>query len=584
MALKFNCPECGTELVVRFLSQGEEARCRNCDSFITVPEDAIQVDSQISVLSPPRKRTTSITHDPASDIVPPFGFALRQTWEVIKANYDIAIGTAVLFFAGSLASGTIQYLVEGYVEGKIAKYIFGFLVGTLVFTPIRVGTINIAIGFAFESKAAFKDYLATAGQYVKYILGYFIYWAIALIGLVLFIVPGVILAIRFQFFDYFILKYNSGVVESFKRSSTLTAGLKSKLLGFNIASILFMMSGLLALCVGYYITIPISIGAIAFIFRRLIKKKGLEPTDGKEPVEYEVSESRPQTAVKAGAYPTISQAIMLTLTYISLLIILFIPLGIFEGIIGISFTDNFAISTFLEILCLGIIIWFVMKKAKLKFGEVVALKSFNPWLIIALTIAIAGLSIVNSEIDNLLNFIIRQPAWIEDIFKELRSDMVNYLVLAVVLAPITEEILFRGIIVRGFSRNYTFKSTLLVSAAIFAVIHMNPWQFISAFSGGIILGWIFLETKSLIPCIFAHALYNSFDLILYKVFHLRIPGYIPVRFDVVSFQPWWFDITGIILTSVGVYGLYMLFKRNSRNGSIDSGNLRQVDSAESYSD
>jgi len=46
MTLKFNCTNCGKEIIVQFLKPGEIAKCRNCGAEVTVPGDAGETDEQ----------------------------------------------------------------------------------------------------------------------------------------------------------------------------------------------------------------------------------------------------------------------------------------------------------------------------------------------------------------------------------------------------------------------------------------------------------------------------------------------------------------------------------------------------------
>ncbi|MDR2293016.1 MAG: CPBP family intramembrane metalloprotease [Prevotellaceae bacterium] len=86
---------------------------------------------------------------------------------------------------------------------------------------------------------------------------------------------------------------------------------------------------------------------------------------------------------------------------------------------------------------------------------------------------------------------------------------------AVVAAPVLEEIVCRGIICEGLIKNISPRAGILWSALIFAVIHLNPWQGLSAFVIGCFLGWIYWKTRSIIPCIFIHFVNNALALFLY---------------------------------------------------------------------
>lgn len=79
----------------------------------------------------------------------------------------------------------------------------------------------------------------------------------------------------------------------------------------------------------------------------------------------------------------------------------------------------------------------------------------------------------------------------------------------VIAAPIIEEILCRGIILKGLLKNYQPSKAILISAVFFGAIHLNPWQAIPAFFGGLFLGWAYYKTQSVIPGMIIHATING---------------------------------------------------------------------------
>lgn len=87
------------------------------------------------------------------------------------------------------------------------------------------------------------------------------------------------------------------------------------------------------------------------------------------------------------------------------------------------------------------------------------------------------------------------------------------LLTAVVMAPILEEWLFRGIIQPPAVAKFGAFRGILLSAAIFGIIHFLPMQVLNAFVVGIILGYLFHKTGSLTPVILLHALNNAVALL-----------------------------------------------------------------------
>ena len=79
-----------------------------------------------------------------------------------------------------------------------------------------------------------------------------------------------------------------------------------------------------------------------------------------------------------------------------------------------------------------------------------------------------------------------------------------------VVAPVLEEMLFRGVILRGFLRQYSRTFAILWSATLFGIAHLNLYQMATALALGIVSGWLYERCRSLWPCILLHAAYNGF--------------------------------------------------------------------------
>ncbi|HEY8175014.1 MAG TPA: CPBP family intramembrane glutamic endopeptidase [Gemmatimonadaceae bacterium] len=79
--------------------------------------------------------------------------------------------------------------------------------------------------------------------------------------------------------------------------------------------------------------------------------------------------------------------------------------------------------------------------------------------------------------------------------------------IAVAVAPIVEEFVFRGLVLRRFVATRGFWQGVLVSAAIFALLH--PQQLLGAFVAGIVLALLYLASGSLLVSMLAHALNNA---------------------------------------------------------------------------
>ncbi len=88
----------------------------------------------------------------------------------------------------------------------------------------------------------------------------------------------------------------------------------------------------------------------------------------------------------------------------------------------------------------------------------------------------------------------------------------------VVCAPILEEILFRGIMQEAITRRYGALRGIVCAAAIFGIIHVLPQQAVNAFFIGLILGYIYFRSGSLVPVIIIHAMNNALAYVMMRVF------------------------------------------------------------------
>lgn len=96
-----------------------------------------------------------------------------------------------------------------------------------------------------------------------------------------------------------------------------------------------------------------------------------------------------------------------------------------------------------------------------------------------------------------------------------------FLILTIVAQPaIIEELAFRGIIFDGARKVLSDRETVIVTALMFMVLHLNPAAFPHLFIMGLVLGWLRLKTGSLWPCILLHATHNGLAIAYeYWVYH-----------------------------------------------------------------
>lgn len=101
---------------------------------------------------------------------------------------------------------------------------------------------------------------------------------------------------------------------------------------------------------------------------------------------------------------------------------------------------------------------------------------------------------------------------IVNLFAELDSP-VWFFIVGAVFAPLVEEIFFRGFLFQGFRERYGWITAMLLSAAIFAVAHLDLVVLIPTFILGCLLAYVFHRSNSIWPGIILHFFVNSFGLL-----------------------------------------------------------------------
>ncbi|MGQ1786435.1 MULTISPECIES: CPBP family intramembrane glutamic endopeptidase [unclassified Saccharicrinis] len=130
----------------------------------------------------------------------------------------------------------------------------------------------------------------------------------------------------------------------------------------------------------------------------------------------------------------------------------------------------------------------------------------KPKIIILVSVAALGLQL---GILSPLTSLIPMPDFFKKIILELGNMKGIFAFLTIVVAaPIFEELIFRGIILDGLLKRYSPAKSIFVSSLLFGIVHLNPWQFVTAMGIGAFMGWVYYKTQKLSLCIIIHFINN----------------------------------------------------------------------------
>ena len=110
------------------------------------------------------------------------------------------------------------------------------------------------------------------------------------------------------------------------------------------------------------------------------------------------------------------------------------------------------------------------------------------------------------------------PAFLEEALKSMTNGPLWASLLSVsIFAPLFEEWLCRGLVLRGLLSRMKPWAAICISSAFFAILHMNPWQAIPAFILGILFGYVYYRTGSLKLTMLMHCVNNTMATIISRI-------------------------------------------------------------------
>ena len=286
-------------------------------------------------------------------------------------------------------------------------------------------------------------------------------------------------------------------------------------------------------------------------------------------------------------YPNILQAIWILILLHILGVVLFILWYILVRATGFLLLAHFAVTSLISLIPYGLILMRGLKRANTSLREICPLVPVRLSLLFPMALAIIGIFSL-LEIGSWLGYFPSPsewyPEWYTDFLYNLVVDL-NDLVVApfwfmdvglVIVGPLTEELLVRGLILRGFLSRYSVRKAVLASALLSGLMHLNSGSFIGATVLGILLAWWFIQTRSMLPCFLGHALYGALEIAYILLSQLELSQseiwFHPLleiwfRFFWGNFV--WGNLVGVILTALGVWLLIRQFRKSSDTVSED---------------
>lgn len=134
---------------------------------------------------------------------------------------------------------------------------------------------------------------------------------------------------------------------------------------------------------------------------------------------------------------------------------------------------------------------------------------------------------------NLISSYYNMAPDVQDVVKWVLEEKSLFIIIClvffgIIVAPILEEILFRGFLQSALKNTFGSRYALVISASLFAAVHMDLFAFLQIFILGILLGYLYEKTQTLAASIIVHILHNSLTLVFLLYFKYFLKGKVPV--------------------------------------------------------
>lgn len=172
----------------------------------------------------------------------------------------------------------VYFVLNAPANPTTETQIFSFLL-TLFQLFISLGFTKIMLLLVQDKYVEVADMFNNFRIFLSYFVASFLYGIAVFLGILLLVIPGIFIAIRFQFYPYFIIEQGDSSFVALKKSFNLSQNLSLELFLLGVVVIALNILGILLFGVGILFTYPLTTMATAIVFKGLIEEAHSIPTE-----------------------------------------------------------------------------------------------------------------------------------------------------------------------------------------------------------------------------------------------------------------------------------------------------------------
>lgn len=187
------------------------------------------------------------------------------SWQRTKAQIWVLSGLIIGMSIISFTLGAFAMPIQQSVMGAIVINLISCIISCI----FALGYMKNIFQALDGEEPQFSAYGQQARKIITYLVANILMAIIVTLGLCLFIIPGIYLALRLQFYAALIVEDDAGIVESLQRSWEITRGQEMSLFMLMLAMIGICILGLILLGIGIFVAMPLIYMMYAYVFRKL---------------------------------------------------------------------------------------------------------------------------------------------------------------------------------------------------------------------------------------------------------------------------------------------------------------------------
>lgn len=191
------------------------------------------------------------------------GSVLKEGWRLTKKHLGFLIGYQVILYLLLIAFG-------GESKGFIA-FLWNVL-GLLVIASAKMGLYNSCLSIVDGITPTLEELYRHWKLLFNWIVTSFLFLLMVIIGLILFVFPAFYVLARFGLFPFFVIDRELGPIQALEAASKVTEGQRWNLFLLFLSCLGLNILGLLLLGIGLLFSIPITLTALAIVYRKLTSK------------------------------------------------------------------------------------------------------------------------------------------------------------------------------------------------------------------------------------------------------------------------------------------------------------------------